>query len=325
MRNREHVMRGLRLFLAAVAALALAVPAFAQAGRVHGVVKSTDGKPIKGATIRAQNPNTSPKEFTATSDDRGRWTMIGLRSGAWLFIAEAPGFEAMGGTANVRTIGTPNPPLEFTLAPVVPPGPPGLGRDINSQLKAAEELRNSGQLDKAIAAYSAIKATNPALTTINLVLGSVYRQKAAKEPSEEARQAALQKATALFQEMLAIDPRHERARLEYALAHMQAGKVDTATELLNALASEGSAIPDVYYNLGEIEFSEGDLEGAETMFARARDLAPTWQQPKLKLALVAFKRDDRATAIKLFEEIIAADPNSAEASQAKTFLEELKK
>ena len=101
-------MRALRLFLAAVMSLALAGPAFAQ-GRVYGVVKSTDGRPIKGATIRAQNPNASPREFTATSDDRGRWAMIGLRAGVWVFSAEAPGFEGMGGTANIRSIGAPNP------------------------------------------------------------------------------------------------------------------------------------------------------------------------------------------------------------------------
>jgi predicted Zn-dependent protease len=317
-------MRCLPLVVAAVAVLALAGPASAQ-GRVYGVVKSTDGKPIKGATITARNPNASPREFTATSDDRGRWTMMGLRSGAWLFTAEAPGFEGMGGTANVRTIGAPNPPLEFTLAPAVPPGPPGLGRDIQSQLRAAEELRNSGQFDKAIATYSAIKATNPALTTINLVLGTVYRQKAAAEPTEQARQAALEKAMAAFQEMLAVDPRHERARLEYGLAQMQAGRVDDAEATLKAIVADGTTLPDVYHNLAEIKFSTGDLDGAEALFTRALDLAPTWQQPRLKLALIAFKRDDRSRAIALFEEIIAADPNAPEAAQAKTFLGELRK
>ena len=55
-----------------------------------------DGKPIKGATITAENANIG-SSFTATTDDKGRFTIIGLRAGTWRFIAQAPGFAAEGG------------------------------------------------------------------------------------------------------------------------------------------------------------------------------------------------------------------------------------
>jgi tetratricopeptide (TPR) repeat protein len=318
-------MRPLHLFYVAFMAMCLAAPALAQTGRVGGVVRSTEGKPIKGATVKAQNPNASPSEFTATTDDKGRWSIIGMRSGAWKFTAEAPGFQAQSGTANVRTIGAPNPPLEFTLAAGVPAGPAGLSKEIQAELKAADDLRNSGQFDQAITAYQGIKAKNPSLTMINLVIGGAYRQKAAKEADKAARQASLEQALAAYQEMLKADPSSDRAKIEIGMTHMQAGNLDAAAQTLEPLAQSASANREVFYNLGEIKFSKGDNAAAEAMFKRASELDPSWQQPKLKLGLIAFSKGDKDAAIKIFESVIAADPNAPEAAQANAFLKELKK
>jgi uncharacterized GH25 family protein len=54
-------------------------------------VKDDRGVPIKGATIIAENPDASPASFTVSSDEKGRFAIIGLRSGLWSFRAGAPG------------------------------------------------------------------------------------------------------------------------------------------------------------------------------------------------------------------------------------------
>jgi len=318
-------MGRLHLFIAAILTVALSSPALAQVGRVGGVVRSTDGKPIKGATVKAQNPNFSPSEFTATTDDKGRWSIIGLRAGPWKFIAEAPGFQAQSGTAAVRTIGAPNPPIEFTLAPGVPTGPAGLSKEVQAEVKAADDLRNGGQFDQAIAAYQAIKTKNPSLTMINMVIGAAYRQKAQKETDKAARQASFDQALAAYQEMLKADPNSERARIEIGMTQMQAGNVDAAAQAFEPLAQSSSPNRDVLYSLGEIKFSKGDNAGAEELFKRASELDPAWQSPKLKLGLIAFSRGDKEAAIKIFESVIAADPNGPEAAQAQAFLKDLRR
>ncbi len=327
-------MRRLHLFCAAlfwigalIGAVTLCVPspALAQTGRVGGVVKSTDGKPIKGATIKAENPAASPSEFTATSDDKGRWSMIGLRSGNWKFTAEAPGFMPQSGSAPVRTIGAPNPPMEFTLAPGAPAGPAGLGKEVAAELKSADDLRNAGQFDQAITAYQGIKAKNPTLTMINMVIGSAYRQKAAKETDKAARQASFDQAIASYQEMLKADPASERAKIEIGMTHMQAGNLDAAEQALTPVADSPSASREVFYNLGEIKFNKGDVAGAEAMFKRSADMDPSWQRPKLKLGLIAFSKGDKDSAIRIFEGVVAADPNAPEAAEANAFLKELRK
>src|SRR5262245_36408216 len=116
----QHRLRRVRGFvsaigIAAIGVVALASAASAQTGRVGGQVKDEAGQPIKGATITAENPNASPSSFTATTDDKGRFSIIGLRTGQWTFTAQAPGFAAESGKMPVQTIGSPNPPLTFTL------------------------------------------------------------------------------------------------------------------------------------------------------------------------------------------------------------------
>ena len=318
-------MRRLHLFYAAIVTLCLAVPALAQTGRVGGMVKDTEGKPIKGATVKAQNPGASPSEFTATTDDKGRFSMIGLRSGTWKFIAEAPGFMPQEGNAPVRTIGAPNPPLEFTLAKGAAAGPAALSKEVQAELKAADDLRNAGQFDQAITAYQGIKAKNPSLTMVNMVIAGTYRQKASKETDKTARQAAFDQAIGAYQEVLKLDTANERAKIEIGMTHMQSGNLDAAEAALAPVADSPSASREVFYNLGEIKFNKGDAAGAEAMYKRAADMDASWQLPKLKLGLIAFSKGDKDTAIKIFEGIVAADPNAPEAAQANAFLKELKK
>jgi tetratricopeptide (TPR) repeat protein len=318
-------MRRFHLFYAAIVTLCLAAPALAQTGRVGGMVKDTEGKPIKGATVKAQNPGASPSEFTATTDDKGRFSMIGLRSGTWKFIADAPGYMPQEGNAPVRTIGAPNPPLEFTLAKGAAAGPAALSKEVQAELKAADDLRNAGQFDQAITAYQGIKAKNPSLTMVNMVIAGTYRQKAAKETDKAARQAAFEQAIGAYQEVLKLDTANERAKIEIGMTQMQAGNLDAAEQALAPIADSPSASREVFYNLGEIKFNKGDSAGAEAMYKRASDMDANWQLPKLKLGLIAFSKGDKDTAIKIFEGIVAADPNAPEAAQANAFLKELKK
>jgi hypothetical protein len=96
-------MRATPLLTASMVALGLAVtglatPAFAQA-RAMGTVRDLANKPIKGATVKAVNPDAAPSEFASATDDKGRWAMIGLRSGTWRFIVEAPGLPLRGEVA----------------------------------------------------------------------------------------------------------------------------------------------------------------------------------------------------------------------------------
>jgi hypothetical protein len=207
-------MRRVYLATLAVFSLCIAAPAYAQTGRVTGVVKDTAGKPIKGATVRASNPEAIPREFTSTTDDKGRFAMIGLRTATWHFVAEAPGFFSSEGDAAIRT--TPGAPFEFTMNRDPGPIPGALARDIQQQLAAANALRDEGRFDQAITAYQSIQGKNPKLTALNLVLAGTYRDKAEHESDSTARIALLEKAATAYADLLKDDGTNERAKTEMA-------------------------------------------------------------------------------------------------------------
>src|SRR5688572_29871169 len=141
-------MRRLQLVVAAALIVSAAAPAFAQTGRIQGVVRNIDGEPIMGAIVRAIHPDAIPRERSAATDERGRFALIGLRLAPnWRFIAEAPGFFPEEGSGQVRSqIGA---PMTFTLRRDPGPIPGALVKDIQGQLTIANALRDQGRHDEA--------------------------------------------------------------------------------------------------------------------------------------------------------------------------------
>ena len=193
--------------------LGIATGASAQ-GRAMGTVKDTSGKAIKGATVRASNPDASPAQFASATDDRGRWAMIGLRSGTWHFTVEAPGYFTVETNAPIRVAAA--PPMQFALAKDPGPIPNALDRNIQQLIQDATAHRDAGRLDQALAAYQDIRAKNPKLTSVNLVIGDIYRRKAVQETDTAARQNLYQHALDAYDLMLKSDATNQRALTESA-------------------------------------------------------------------------------------------------------------
>ena len=316
MRHRTDLIR---FALAALLVAALSGTAAAQTGRVGGTVKDDTGQPIKGASITAENPSASPSSFTATTDDKGRFSIIGLRSGRWTFTAQAPGFAPESGALQVQTIGAPNPPLTFTLRKG-PTGAPSsaLGslaaKDLQAELAAADTLYNAQKWDDAISAYRAIMAKAPALSVINLQIAAAYRNKKDYDS-----------AIAAYNDLLKADPNNDKAKVGIGMTNLEKGDLPAAEETLTRASEGASPTREVFYNLGEVKFAKGQTDEAAKYYQKAADLDPAWGKPLFKLALVQLNKGDKDGTIKALEKVIAVDPTSQEAAQAKQVIEQLKK
>jgi tetratricopeptide (TPR) repeat protein len=268
--------------------------------------------------ITAENPNASPSSFTATTDDKGRFSIIGLRSGGWTFTAQAPGFAPESGRMNVQTIGSPNPPLTFTLKKGASAPTSALGgmaaRDLQAELAAADQLYNSQKWDDAIAAYRAIMTKTPALSVINLQIAAAYRNK--KEYDN---------AIAAYNELLKADPNNDKAKVGIGMTNLEKGDLGAAEDTLQRAAESPSPTREVFYNLGEVKFAKGQTDEAAKWYQKAADLDASWGKPLFKLALVQLNKGDKDGTIKAMEKVIAVDPTSPEAAQAKAVIEQLKK
>jgi len=303
------------LVMAAVLALvaAASAPVFAQ-GRVTGSVKDDAGQPIKGAKVVAKNPQATPPDFTSTTDDKGRWSMIGVQAGSWVFTASADGYLPVDHRTPIAYLRQ-NPPIEFTLAKATPGMMAGgAAKELQAELKAADALMANKQWDEAIAAYKAILVKAPNLSMLNIQVAQAYRAK-----------KDFDNAIATYQEVLKAEPSLERVYVELGNVYMQKGDFDKAEETLEKAAATLSAGREVFYNLGEVHFSKGQMDEAAKYFQVASERDATWPKPILKLGLVAVNKGDKAGAITQMEKVIALDPNSPEAAQAKAMLEQLKK
>ena len=186
------------------------MPVLAQTARAIGTVKDMTGKPIKGAIVRALNPDAYPGDLTSATDDKGRFAMIGLRTGTWRFVVEAPGFLRLDVQAPVRVANS--APMQFALAKDPGPVPNALERNVQQRLQEAATLRDAGHLDQALAAYQDIYAKNPRLTSVNLVMADVYQRKAVQATDVPGRQAMLDRAVDAYNEVLKNDASNESAR-----------------------------------------------------------------------------------------------------------------
>ena len=217
-----------RILTLVTLAVALAAAASAQtAGRITGTIKDPDGKPIKGATVRATNEAVNAR-ITSTTDDKGRFAMIGVRTGRWMIVAEAPNFLPLQGSADVSSSNL--PVLALTLQRDPGPMPGALAKTIGEDIAAAETLRKAGKYDDAIAAYQSIQSKNARLTTVNLMLATLYREKAVQEKDAAVKQSLLARAIAAYTDLLKGDDTNARARVELGMTQMAAGNVDAAAK-----------------------------------------------------------------------------------------------
>ncbi|MCX6545631.1 MAG: tetratricopeptide repeat protein [Acidobacteria bacterium] len=304
--------------ISALCLLALAGPVFAQVGRISGVVSDDVGQPVKGATIKAENPTATPGTVTATADDKGRFSMIGLQKGMWSFTVSARGYAPVQGRTEVSTL-RPNPPIEFRLNRTAggssSSATGGAGsKELQAALESARAFVDAGQYDQAIAAYRTILEKTPTLTTINLEIGNAFRRKKDYDHAIEA-----------YQEVLKTDPSNERARISVGMAYMEKGDLAKAEAALTDAAVAASAGREVFYSLGEVLFAQGKPEDAARWYQKAADADPTWVKPVFKLGMVAISRNDKDAAIKFLERVVAMDPASSEAGQAKAAIDQLKK
>jgi tetratricopeptide (TPR) repeat protein len=292
--------------------LASAAPLAAQ-GRVTGIVRDERGEPVRGATIIAENPDASPSSFTSSSDDRGRFAIIGLRSGLWTFRAGAPGFTTDGGELNVRA-GT-NPQITFSLQKLITP-PSALGsvapRDLQAALARADALYNKQQWDDAIEEYREILERSPSLSVINLQIGAAYRSKKAYD-----------EAIAAYNALLKVDPDNDKAKLGIATASVEKGDLETAERTLESAAQTPGAAREVFFDLGELKRARSQSDEAVKAYERAAQADPAWGKPRFALGQLAMDRGDAEAARKHFQVVTEVDPVSPEASQAAAMLRQL--
>ena len=307
----------LRIAAAILFTALLPAGAAAQGGRVGGLVRDDGGQPIKGAIVTAGNPDQGRANFTAATDEKGRFVMIGLPAGVWRFVAYAPGHTSDLREMPIRVTRS-NPPLTFTLRKNGPgPDSPIAGiaaEDIQAQLATADALFDEQQWDEAIAAYREIVPRAPALAIVNLQIAAAHRNK-----------RDYGAAIAAYNAVLTADPDNETATVGIYQTYVEQGDLLAAEETLRQAAERGNAGREIFNQLAELKLASGEAQQASDWYQRAAEADPFWGRPLYQLGLIARNRGDREATVEFMTQAIATDPRSPEAGLAQAVLDELER
>jgi tetratricopeptide (TPR) repeat protein len=291
-----------------------AAPAFAQVARVSGVVRDLNGQPLRGALITV---DAGAGSITAATDEDGRFSVIGMRSGVWKFEAQAPGYLTEAGEIRVRALGLSNPPLAIALrrSGMSNTGPlAGLpARDLQQQLSTADALFDQQKWTEAVTAYRAVLTRAPSLTAINLQIASAHRNRGDHAAAIEAYRA-----------LLASDPGNDDALAGIAATHLERGDTQSAEQALREPAASPDAGRLVLFGLAELLTSQGREVEAVEWYEKAAAVDPFWGRPRYRLGELALAQGNRADAARYLGEVIAVDPASPEATLAAITLDQLK-
>ncbi|NJD87506.1 MAG: tetratricopeptide repeat protein [Betaproteobacteria bacterium] len=123
----------------------------------------------------------------------------------------------------------------------------------------------------------------------------------------------LDEARALYEEVLAVDPRNAFATHYLGVLAMQRGDLDTALERLEASAAMRPDLPAFHANLGLCRRRRGEIRAAIDCQARACELDPRSAEAHSNLAVALQEHGRIAEALAEFGRSLELDPAHAEA------------
>ncbi len=301
---------------AALLSLVISPTLFAQdwAGgeRAQGIVVDASDSPIQGAIVTLRydlGSKKGPKPLK--SNKKGRWSVLGLKPGAWTATAEAEGYVPREVRFTVFDAGA-NETVKIQLREIPAEVKEAEQRnEANDLLTQGNELVGAGKFAEARETYEKVLALLPEEEHAPILAGIA---------SSYFREENNEKGNEVLTRTLALDPDNEAAlRLKIAALAAE-GKEDEAKEYMARLGEEAKLDPNAELNLGVLRYNENDLEGAMAIFERVRDAHPQIAEARYYCGLVYLAQGNNDSALAEFREFMKLDPSHAKAGEVKEYL-----
>ena len=314
---RTHLFRAA---LTLIVALAFTASAAAQTGMVKGKVFDQNGEPVEGATIVMVNPD-SPRDAKTTTDKKGEFVQVGLRSGRYTMTASKDKVGAETVTASVRQGGS-GVTVTFNLSPIS-----SLSTDDQEKVLALQEIfaaasaaSSAGDHDLAIAKYTEAIGVSPTCKDCYVNIGFAH--------SDEKRWP---EAVDAFNKAIELDANLSDAYSGLAAAYNAQQKYDLAQEagakaasLASSGGGAGSGGAEQAYNQGVILFNGQKFAEAKAQFEAAVNVDPRMALAQYQLGMTSLNLGQIPDAVKALEAYLEIEPNGDKAAEVNTALPALK-
>jgi tetratricopeptide (TPR) repeat protein len=311
--------------------VAAGVPAWGQAwagrGRLQGTIKDESGKPIQGATItlRKGTGDVDPKADgpkQITTDKNGKWAILGLANGPWGILIQKQGYQDSLGNVNVEEfqVGVPQP-INITLK-VIPKEVVQQAQQQSTagQAKAALEKGNALLAEGKFAEARAAYEDGMSKLEDKSLHPAIYRAIADAYYKEGKAKEAID----TLKKSLALAP-DDPDTLQLIVNLLAAtGREEEAKTYMAKLPQGAKFDPAIGLNVGIKAFNEGKMDAALKEFNEVIAGNPNLADAYYYRAMVFLNKQQNAQAKADLNKLLELDPNSKFAKDAKDFLKELK-
>jgi len=304
----------------ALAVLILAVPAFAQTGRIQGKVLDPSGKPVPDVKITVTEiPNNGGQKWEGKSDKNGNY-IIGTipKSGVYLVHAEKSGVGVDEQRATVKLGDFAN--LNFTLSnkPVVSEEQAAKNQSIKKFFEDGVAAANANNHEAAVAAFTQAATALPTCADCYFNIGVSQTQL----KNYDAAEAAYKKA-------IEIKPAYPEAYNAMATMYTMQKKMDLAAaasskavELSAAAPGGGSA--ESMYGAGIGLWNANKFPEAQAAFEAALKSDPNYADAHFMLGKVYLNLGKLPEAAGEFQAYLKGAPTGKNAAEAQTTYDALK-
>jgi len=306
--------------LIAVASVALAVPAFAQTGRIQGKVTDDAGKAVDGAKITVSAiPDTGGQKWEATTDKNGNYIIGTLpKSGNYLVHAEKNGVGMDEARATVR-LGN-FTALNFSLSAKARVSEAEAAK--NAAIKKAFDegvaAANAGNHQAAVDAFTAAATQMPSCADCYYNIGVSQTQLKNYDAAEAAYKKAIELRASYPEAYNALAAMYTSQK-KMDLAAAAAAK---AAEL--SAASPGGGSADSMYSAGVGLWNANKFPEAQQAFEGAIKADANHAEAHFMLAKVYLNLGKLPEAAAEFQSYLKIAPTGKNAKEAQTTYDALK-
>lgn len=296
------------MLLAALLGGAAPLGAQMELGVMQGVVKDEAGQPLADVAFRIRDVERG-REVVVKSDKNGRFYRRGLPAVEYEIFVEKDGYQPI--TDRIKLTAGMDRRFDFKLVKAAPAG----AGDFADGVKAF----NAGDFAAAAKSFEAAVEKAPTLPELRVNLALAYFR--LTRPADAVAQ--LEKAAALA-------PNDPHLQFQLGSAYVEIKELPKAAEALErGLASvtdtKDPLVFDARITLAAVYFASGTSDKAQQQYEQALALRPDAANALLGLGKVQFSRGNAREALATLERLVAAHPGTPEATEAATFIAELKK
>lgn len=325
--------KSISIFVIATLTLFVAATTFAAEdwrgnNRVSGVVVDKEtGQPVKGAKVSLRTQKGGKGGPDTTTDNNGRWAVLGLTFGPWNIDVDAPGYTTRQMSTNISE-GQRLPPMKIEIEKEAAPQPVApteatveevkiggvtVTPEVATAIESGNRFITEQKFKEAVAEYEKAYPVLSANVGLKFALARAYYGA-----------GQLKKAIVLLDEAYKADPSNPQTALLLANMLIEDGQVERGKELVEKLPAGSVIDPTIFINMGIAAMNKKQPAVAVDYFTKAIGLDAKRYEGYYYRGLASIQMNKVKDAKPDLNKVIELAPDSSEAKEAKEYLKSIK-